>query len=271
MDKQFIIAETAKIANWWASQRLKKIRGLSNETMAQNPFLIPLIAQLHGYRSPEELASFVIEGHLSVGHATGFGKLIDEKILPEVFKTEKLSKAYRKKENLTNPIFDEIDHIVFRDNQKYLLSLKAGRWTIQLTMAVQLNRSFSDIIEARSNGMIDFNKIIVGIFYGKEEALTDKYRIIRGVCSGAQHDVVNLQSEVDIVCGKDFWCWLNDGQLETQSWVLEGLMLGVGQVTQSFNIPKMLNDYKENFCRQLLQNKTASQIDWMKNLEQING
>ncbi len=65
---------------------------------------------------------------------------------------------------------------------KELLSLKAGKWTIQLTMAMQLNTSFNEII-TNHPGLC--KKIIVGVFYGKADDLTDKYEILRGIKPGS--------------------------------------------------------------------------------------
>ena len=48
--------------------------------MEVNPFMAPLIAALHGHVDFTEVAEFLIGGHFAIGHATGFGKLVDEKI-----------------------------------------------------------------------------------------------------------------------------------------------------------------------------------------------
>ncbi len=127
-----------------------------------------------------------------------------------------------------DPLFDEIDHIVKRPSgEVYLLSQKAGRWTIQLTMAVQLNRSFAKLVEMRAAGKIQFTKIVVGVFYGKTHTLTDKYDLIRGINRGARHEVKNLAKEVEVYAGRDFWTWLNDGEAQTQEWVMLGILLGI--------------------------------------------
>ena len=133
---------------WWLNQRTIKISQSEHSTMEINPFLAPLISALHGFSTPMELAEFVMGGHFYIGHGTGFGKLIDEKFLPRVFGTRKLDANTRAAANMIDPCYDNIDHLVERADGTYLLSLKAGRWTIQLGQAVELNRSFECVIEA---------------------------------------------------------------------------------------------------------------------------
>ena len=162
MDRWTIISKTADQAEWWANQRISKIIELSNATMALNPFLIPLLIDLQGYDDIDELVDFLVGGHLNVGHATGFGKLIDEKILPNVFKTNKLDKTFRSINGFTSSIYDEIDHIVQNNSGKSLLSVKASKWTIQLTMAVQLNKAFCEILDEKEKG-IDWLKFLSSI------------------------------------------------------------------------------------------------------------
>ena len=151
MNKNDVVQETANWVAWWTEQRKKKLREELSDTMTVNPFLLPIIFELHNIADFEELSDFLVGSHLMIGHSTGFGKLIDEKFLPQVFGTEKLTKHYRRNNYpLINPCFNEIDHIIRRNNENIdLLSLKAGRWTIQLTMAMQLNHSFNKI--ANSN------------------------------------------------------------------------------------------------------------------------
>lgn len=97
--------------------RRRKLEELGHATMAVNPFLNPLMVEMNGHESLKELSAFVVGGHLSEGHATGFGKLVDERIVAEVFGTTKLTGGFRR----ANPPYDEpmfgvIDHLVPRDN-----------------------------------------------------------------------------------------------------------------------------------------------------------
>lgn len=171
--------------------------------MSINPFIMPFLFDYHDLKNLDELVGLIIAGHLMTGHATGFGKLIDEKILPNVFGTIKLDASYRKATvPFADSCFDEVDHYLIReDGSRQLLSLKAGKWTIQLTMAVQLNAAFHEILSAHRD-IVD--EIVVGVFYGKKEDLTDKYDILRGVNRGANHDVVDITRHVNVYSGREF-------------------------------------------------------------------
>ena len=221
MNHYEVVNETSKWIQWWVNQRKGKLKNHLSGTMSVNPFMLPVIFDIHNISSFEELGELLIGSHLMTGHSTGFGKLVDEKILPNVFKTIKLDKAYRSKHSpLHKSMFDEIDHIIELPNGKNsLLSLKAGKWTIQLTMAVQLNKSFEEIL---SNHGDIYEKIVVGVFYGKKDDLTDKYDILRGINRGANHDVTDLTEHVDVCSGAEFWKWINNGEEKTQDWVMEG-------------------------------------------------
>jgi hypothetical protein len=208
MDQDNIIAKVAELTTWWIGQRSAKIIQVEHGSMEVNPFLAPLICALHGLENARELANFVTAGHFYIGHGTGFGKLIDEKILPQAFGTAKLDKAYRQANGLTDPAFDDIDHIVTKDDGVYLLSQKASKWTIQLGQAMGLNRSFHSLLARRDRGEIEFQKIIVGVFYGTDDELTDKYRVLRGITTGANHDVIDISKDVDVHAGRAFWAWL---------------------------------------------------------------
>ncbi|MCP4366948.1 MAG: restriction endonuclease [Deltaproteobacteria bacterium] len=271
MIEEQVIQRTAEWTIWWLGERQKKLREHMSETMSVNPFLLPIIYDLHSLSEIEELFELTIGSHLMTGHNTGFGKLIDEKILPNVFNTTKLDARFRRE---TTPYslscFDEIDHIVYRTSGDIdLLSLKAGKWTIQLSMAVQLNKAFSEILE-RFPG--EYNQISVGVFYGKKEGLTDKYDILRGINRGKNHDVVNLQEHVNVYAGREFWAWLNDGELLTQDWVLSGIRKGLKDSGSREESKELLDAFKQeivdNYGKYI---KTDGDIDWEQLLIDVNG
>lgn len=274
---QQIKSEVAKQVQWWLVQREKKFSELGHETMSVNPFLLPLTAAIHDFKSFEEVARFAVAAHLATGYATGFGKLVDEKILPSVFGTIKLDKSTRKSMSLTHSDFDEIDHLIpgSTNGTWKLLSLKAGKWTIQLTMAVQLNRAFESLINKRNAGSLKpfrFDEIAVGVFYGTKDGLTDKYDILRGINRGANHHVVNLTKDVYVYTGREFWSWLNSGADYTQEAVLAGILEGVANsFARIANFGKMLENFEKKFAKQYDGHITKSSIDWTGILKQING
>lgn len=268
--KSTIIEGVAIETQWMIKQRLKKLREGLHGTMSISPFLMPILFDLHQASDFAELAELLMAGHLMIGHFTSFGKLIDEKILPNVFRTIKLSGRYRaKNQPLTMACFNEIDHIVQRVDGFALLSLKASRWTINLSVAKELNTAFSVILR---DHMQHYREIVVGVFNGTQEELTDKYDIIRGVNRGKNHDVLDLQSHVKVLAGRAFWSWLNNGEQKTQDWVLEGILQGMQQADCREESRALLQAYKSAFnakhARHVAEN---GDIQWQQLLSAING
>ncbi|MBM4224406.1 MAG: restriction endonuclease [Gammaproteobacteria bacterium] len=278
MQKAAVIAGVSNQIVWWMGERQKKLVELRHETMSVNPFLLPLVFGIHQFQNFDELAEFLVAAHLSTGYATGFGKLIDEKILPQVFGTTKLDKATRRNRPLSMSVFDEIDHIIPAAPGKpaKLLSLKAGRWTIQLTMAVQLNKAFKELLELRDSKKLSpftFDEIAVGVFYGTKETLTDKYDILRGINRGANHDVTDLKQHVHVYAGREFWSWLNGGEQQTQEWVLEGILQGFTTAEKSMgSLSELLAGFRKEFSQQFQSFvRPDHTIDWQAIIRKING
>lgn len=271
MKKQQIINKVKNITLWWIEQRQKKLINELTGTMSFNPFLLPFLMDYHALRNLSDLFDLLIASHLVTGHNTGFGKLVDEKILPEVFGTTKLSQPFRSmNEPYRDSCFDEIDHIVNSgQGKKDLLSLKAGRWTIQLTMAVQLNHAFNEILNRYPNVC---DSIHVGVFYGTKQTLTDKYDILRGENRGAVHNVVDLKNKVYFHTGSEFWSWINGGESATQEWVLEGMLeaLKESNIAQTNNV--LLKSFEKAVTKKLgiSAEEALSQKDWFSLLKVIN-
>ncbi|MFM9873032.1 MAG: restriction endonuclease [Fimbriimonadaceae bacterium] len=278
MSQQEIEQKVAEQVVWWMGERYKKLIELRHESMSVNPFLVPLVFGMHDFTTFDELGEFLVSSHLATGYSTGFGKLIDEKILPKVFNTIKLDRATRQLEPLNRSMFDEIDHIIpGKDGAPdKLLSLKAGRWTIQLTMAVQLNKSFNEMIKHRDDGVLKpfhFDEIAVGVFYGTLDTLTDKYDILRGINRGANHDVVDVTMHVNVYAGKQFWAWLNEGEEETQNWVLNGITRGSVEAEEKFgSLADLMAGFKKEFAAQYADCvRTDGTVDWAAIVAKVNG
>lgn len=242
--KKDIIAGVEEITIWWVEKRKEKLRKTLSNTMSLNPFLVPFLFEYHNLKDIGEFVDLLIASHLMIGHNTGFGKLVDEKILPRVFGTTKLDRSYRESNPpLENSAFNEIDHLVPRGGDKFdLLSLKAGKWTIQLTMAIQLNRSFADILKFYG---ATYDNIVVGVYYGNKEGLTDKYEILRGINRGAEHHVVDLTKNVTVYTGVEFWSWLGKDK-KTQSYVLKGITSALDKLKIRESNQELLDGYKEH-------------------------
>ena len=271
LDKSKVIAEVERCAKWWIEQRSAKMKQVEHGSMEINPFLAPLICALHGLDSADDLSKFITAGHFYIGHGTGFGKLIDEKVLPRAFGTVKFDKAYRQQAGLMDPAFDDIDQIVTKPDGKYLLSQKASKWTIQLGQAMGLNRSFRSLLDMREAGQIDFKKIIVGVFYGHADDLTDKYRILRGITTGAAHDVVDISSQVEVYSGRAFWSWLADDET-AQEWVMAGIYRAI-VASASTEAKAQLSDEKiEHHISGMLSQvgDVKTEQDWINFINAIN-
>lgn len=269
--QQDVVSGVRDWMQWWVGQRRKKLKDQLNETMSVNPFMMPFLFDYHNLNSFEALADLIIASHLMTGHNTGFGKLIDEKILPNVFGAQKLDTSFRKKKRpFSESCFDEIDHIIPRDDGKVeLLSLKAGKWTIQLTMAVQLNTAFNEIV-TRYPDIAD--KIVVGVFYGRQADLTDKYDILRGINRGASHSVIDLTKHVHVYAGREFWSWLSGGAENTQEWVLQGIQEALTEEKIHESASVLLTQFKAGVVKKYEQDvRVNGNLDWYKLLKKING
>ncbi len=255
---------------WIVKQRMDKLRDKLYESMSVMPFLMPVLFDIHGATTVQELGDLLVVGHLMVGHSTSFGKLIDERILPKVFNTVKFTGTYR----AANPpfieaMFNEIDHLVNKPDGPVLLSLKASRWTIQLTAAMELNKAFEQILKKHNP---PFSRIVVGVFAGTQAALTDKYDILRGINRGKKHNVADLTKNVSVYAGKEFWTWLNGGEEATQGWVLDGIIKGLHDANCRKEAAELLKAFKEKFAASYAQYVDAGgKVNWHQLLTAING
>ncbi len=205
-------------------RRLRKLRTEISGVLNINPFLMCAIKDFHQIKDQESLAQFMLIWHLGGGHATSLGKMIDERLLPNVFGTTRLDTTCRHQEPYNQPPFDDIDHVAHRQNGDYLLSLKASAWTIQYGQAMGLYRNFKELGDLG----LQRKGIVVGVFYGHKGLLTDKYRIVKGE-NVRRQDTLSILPYVEVKAGAMFWSWLNDDQIETQEWLLEGILKGVEQ------------------------------------------
>lgn len=275
IEREAVISGVAAQVEWWVGMRRKKLAELSHSSHAVNPLLLPIIMNMHGFTGITELAGFMLSGHLVEGHATGFGKLIDEKVLENVFGTIKLDAGFRRDHHqFLASEYDNIDHLVPRPGGSYdLLSLKAGRWSIQLGQAVQLNRSFQVLVDSRASGSTHFHELVVGVFYGQDSDLTDKYRIIRGEPTRAKHDIRDLTDHVKVFAGRKFWSWLNGGEEQTQDWILDGIVEGFESAVSRYgSFVELWDEFVGSFAATFAPYIRADgSMDWHGLLKEING
>lgn len=269
-----VVSGTKEVVLWWLNNRQQhKFQNPQHETFNPNPFLLPLIASLHGTDSVEELGEVLLAGHLVGGHNTGFGKLFDEKLLPKVFCTSKLDKAYRASTPpYSQSAFNDIDHVVHRDRYDDLLSLKSSRWTINLGGAKDLNRSFEQIrLHHLRPYPGRYGEIAVGVLYGQE--LTDKYQVLRGETQRQRdmHDVIDITDTVNVYSGKAFWCWLNDGEPATQDWLMEGVLAATKEFSDSDRQKRLIRSLVDGSESLASLRSLDGRLDWYGMLRQING
>jgi len=217
------------------------------------------------------LADFMFVSHMASGHSTGFGKLVDERILPEVFGTLKLTAKARIEKLMTAAAFNEIDHIVnpTSPDEWSLLSLKAGPWTIQDSTAHSLYEAFKGIGDFQRYG----KEIVVGVFYGNAGSLTNKYGILKGV-NPRQQDQFVVLNHVRVLAGKEFWAWLNGGIEETQEWILEGTRLGASMLmAQNAEHRDTIRNAPRRLAEEIAKKydlAVDSDVDWLRLLLAIN-
>jgi|GEM_PF-938219 hypothetical protein len=263
------VAGTAKETSLFLGRRLRKLRTQIGGVLNVNPFLMRALKDFHQITDQLSLAQFLLTSHLGGGHATGFGKMIDEKVLPHVFQTKRLDSTCRDVSPYNKEIFDDIDHLVTKSDGVYLLSLKAGAWSIQLGQAMGLYRHFLALGEQglQSRG------IVVGVFYGHKGLLTDKYRVVKGENIRHQSEMRKLDY-VEVKAGAAFWSWLNDDEKATQEWILEGIAKGADEFMA--NTPDMKEVAGGAAHRLVLELRekyglsAAGAIDWLFLLHAVN-
>jgi len=271
VSKDSIIEIVRKETSWMVEQRMNKLQEELHSSMSISPFLLPILYDLHHANNFAELGELLLAGHLMIGHFTSFGKLIDEKVLPKVWGTKKLDAKFR---DSTTPFkescFNDIDHLVPRiDAKPVLLSLKSSRWTINLSAAKELNTAFYELLERHLD---EYDEIIVGVFNGTQEGLSDKYDILRGINRGKVHDVKDITSHVKVLAGRHFWSWMNGGEMATQDWILDGILEGLRDVNCREACRELLVNYATAFNRSYEQHLNQDgTINWYGLLSEING
>jgi len=149
------------------------------------------------------------------------------------------------------------------------MSLKSSRWTIQLTMAMEMNTALNTILTQHGD---QFQQIVVGVLYGTQAGLTDKYDILRGINRGRVHNVVDIQAHVQVFAGREFWSWLNGDEMATQDWVLEGILEGLRKANCPEECRDLLANYRAAFATKYAGHINADgTINWQQLLTDING
>ena len=223
------IGAVAPLIVRYLAVRVEALRKKAIGVLNVNSFLVRSVRSALPMESQSDLASFAFYPNLAHGLATAFGRLVDEKMLPSAFGTFKLNKPFRAANAMSASHFDDIDHVVHRRDGEFLLSLKAGAWTIQHTQSMGMYENFKRLgdLGLRRDG------VVVGVYYGHAGSLTNKYDNVRGVNARHQASMTPLPY-VRVYAGREFWAWLNNDEPETEEWVLEGIAKGSDDFGRQF-------------------------------------
>jgi len=269
INEDAIVQGTANEIALFLSRRLTKLRTQISGVLNINPFLMAALRDFHQFTDQTALAEFMLSWHLGTGHATSFGKMIDERLLPHVFGTTRLDTTCRHQEPYNRPPFDDIDHIIYRSDGAYLLSLKASSWTIQYGQAMGLYNNFRQLGEQH----LEQRGIVVGVFYGHKGLLTDKYRIVRGE-NVRRQAVLQPLPYVTVKAGEQFWRWLNDDNPATQDWVMTGILQGADYFhTHNADVAAVVGGAAQQLVEELQRKYALAKdgtLDWYALLHAIN-
>jgi hypothetical protein len=167
-------------------RRLDKVRKLIDAESTDvnlNPFLMLMLAPAYNIFSPFEAAEHVQNSKLHHGDSTAFGKFVETKILPHFGARGPYEKKSKKS------LFGPIDLETTVEGRRYLVSLKAGPWTMNQAHANEMIDKFPKI--HRKTGA----DIIIGIVYGKRDRLNGKPKLVETNTGGYTHTLV----------GREFW------------------------------------------------------------------
>jgi len=163
-----------------------------------NPYVLLATANIMGLSDATEFASFLFNSKLSMGLETSFGKIIEREFLssypcdgdakwrdpPEKlreFEQLKDIKGREAKARFRNSsVWREIDKEVFRENRRYLITIKSGPNTINDTQV----QGMVDAISSKHDTWLSQSKVthpglkgidvILGLTYGTEKTTNNK-------------------------------------------------------------------------------------------------
>lgn len=176
-------------------RREEVVRRLRLESLNVNPFLLRLVRRFHGLDSAEAIVSYLVDARLHSGEETAYGWLVDL-FLPPIFGA---STPVEREDEYKWEGFKEIDKEVIRPNPKdglerrHLISLKAGPWTINDTMAQRMARNVEELQRYGSD------PVVYGVTYGRPEQLSNKPGIVKADFP---------DEHVAVLVGRQFWDWL---------------------------------------------------------------
>lgn len=154
-----------------------------------NPFLLLITAPVYNIFSPFEVAERLQLGKAFHGDDTAFGRLAEEKFL-SIFGAE-VPPLKRTGTSAQRQEWSPIDLQIQVEGNLYLLSVKAGPWTMNQSHANEMTARFPSL-QATTGA-----RLIVGITYGRYKNLNNKpYLVARNLGEPLWYDYL---------VGKDLW------------------------------------------------------------------
>lgn len=154
-----------------------------------NPFLLLITAPVYNIFSPYEVAERLQLGSAFHGDDTAFGRFAEEKILPLFGATLPIEK--NKADKKLSALWEPVDRRMVIEGVTYLMSIKAGPWTMNQSHAHHMIEKFPAIrgtSEARC---------MIGITYGRYADLNNKPSLVdKGL---------GEPDWFDYLVGRDFW------------------------------------------------------------------
>lgn len=150
-----------------------------------NPFLLLITAPVYNIFSPFEVAERLQLGKAFHGDDTAFGKMAEARFLTlfgaNIPREKKAGKA----------AWTPIDLDILIEGQRYLMSIKAGPWTMNQEHANAMVQRFPEIHEETKA------KILIGITYGRYRNLNNKPALVDRELGHPEW--------FDFLAGRDFW------------------------------------------------------------------
>jgi hypothetical protein len=182
-------------------QKVRAITDVSSDDVNINPFLMLAMAPAYNIFSPFEAAEYVQNSKLPHGDATAFGKFVEDKIFP-IFGARTPAEKAGQTANLWSPIDKEIEI----DGVRFLLTLKAGPWTMNQDHAHNMIAKFPEIHDTTGC------EIVIGITYGTPASLNNKPAMVVRGTGEYVHPLV----------GKELWEFIT-GVKDAHKWVFRAI------------------------------------------------
>lgn len=181
-----IVRETDELLE----RRLAKANEVADiEQTNFNPFLLLITSPVYNIFSPYEVAERLQLGSAFHGDDTSFGRFAEEKILPLFGATLPAQKA-RANQALA-AAWEPVDRAMDIEGHVYLMSIKAGPWTMNQSHANGMIEKFPEI--HRSTGA----RCMIGITYGRYVDLNNKPALVDARLGGPDW--------FEYLVGRDFW------------------------------------------------------------------